>query len=253
MNYNLSNTRVKGVRFMKKINNAFDFNLYLIDRYKDQYIPDVLSGIGGNISGSLYGRKFSILINPNSYATFTVSNNANFILEELIPILNEIMHNNLPICDYELLNKNTNNKEFITEWDIEDPEGRLEDIKSGLGYDSNYQILNLNIHKNPKIKTQHDNKQYGLYPAFLDIKTVDNLSEFEIFWYTTSLLNMYKKYDSSNSSEKKKDILYAIEYMVYQTKKLGLDILPPEENGHIKPTIEYIKWFNSWTNYLKLL
>ena len=44
---------------------------------------------------------------------------------------------------------------------------------------------------------------------------------------------------------------YALEYLVYQTTKFGVDLPKPESGKHIIPTDSYWAWFRFYDNHFK--
>lgn len=101
-----------------------------------------------------------------------------------------------------------------------------------------------------------DEKIYGIYPGSIQMPDfIDDLSEVDLYLQIDAVQeNIYWKYNMAsgayvdiNSSEDR----YALEYLIYKTKKFGTKIPNPKAGKHIQITEEYINWYNYYENYFK--
>ena len=101
-----------------------------------------------------------------------------------------------------------------------------------------------------------DEKIYGIYPgSIIDPDDIDNLDEVDLYLKIDAVQeNIFWKYSMSsaahidiNSTEDK----YALEYLIYKTKKFGTKIPAPKAGRHIQLTEEYLSWYKYYENHFK--
>lgn len=100
-------------------------------------------------------------------------------------------------------------------------------------------------------------KIYGLYPGSIkNVSEIDNLNEVDLYFAIDSMngyiinCNKIMSYNHDINIDLTEE-QYALEYMIYQTKKFGTDVSEPKEKQHIKTTDTYWKWFRFYDNYFK--
>lgn len=101
-----------------------------------------------------------------------------------------------------------------------------------------------------------EEKIYGIYPGSIQVPDlIDNLDEVDLYLQIDAVQeNIFWKYTMSstahseiNSSEDR----YALEYLIYKTKKFGTKIPNPKKGRHIQLTDEYLRWYEYYENYFK--
>ena len=109
-----------------------------------------------------------------------------------------------------------------------------------------------------------EEKIYGLYPAGLNEKQIQNAKEYELYFWINQLGGQLfwirhewadGRLDISYEDAKKEETLleYRIEYLVYQLKKFGVKFeSEPKVGEHIKKDNEtYWKWFKFWNSHFE--
>ena len=170
------------------------------------------------------------------------------VLDELIPVLTKAMNNYEPICSYDKLKKGENleTAEPTIEWDIKNRKERLTELINGKGF-VDYDTLNLKINE----------PTYGIYPGIIkDPGRINNLGEVELY-FAIDYLGGYIWQCTHNMADggmPEIDLTeeqYALEYLVYQTKKFGVELPNPEKGKHITPTPSYWAWFRFYDTHFK--
>ena len=98
-------------------------------------------------------------------------------------------------------------------------------------------------------------KIYGIYPGSLtNVNEIDNLSEIDLYLNIYGLGNLIWKCHLDMGTKKIPSIkldeeTYALEYMINQTKKFGVDLPEPEEGKHLSITSSYIDWYTYYTKH----
>ena len=170
------------------------------------------------------------------------------VLDELIPVLTKAMNNYEPICSYDRLKKGekTETAEPTIEWDIKNRKERLTELINGKGF-VDYDTLNLKINE----------PTYGIYPGIIkDPGRINNLGEVELYFAIDHLGGYIWQcnHDMADGRMPEIDLLeeqYALEYLVYQTTKFGVELPKPEKGKHITPTPSYWAWFRFYDNHFK--
>ena len=69
---------------------------------------------------------------------------------------------------------------------------------------------------------------------------IDKLDEIDLFFKIDSYINYVLKLKDNNYDITEE--LFALEYLVYQSTKFGVDLPSPKENNHIVPSQSFINW-----------
>jgi len=98
---------------------------------------------------------------------------------------------------------------------------------------------------------------YGIDPGSIkDIELINNLSEVDLYHQIDALGGhiWYCKHAMSHDRIPVIDLTeeeYALEYMVNQTRKFGVELPEPKINNHLSPTASYFAWFRFYDNHFK--
>ncbi len=209
-----------------------------------------------------YGTKYLenkgaiITFKADEYLIISVPEKEKKILKQLKPLLKQVMQNNEPICSYDLHIKPSENNISLTtiEWDLKNPKKRIEELKKNLAYSNNYKIKNFEIWNNFE---QENERIYGIDPGNIkDVEQINNLNELELYLAIDTLKTYIwkKRYDMIMGKTSKIDLTeeqYALEYMMYQTKKFGVCFPKATAHRHISATTSYIAWYNFYDNHFK--
>ena len=101
-----------------------------------------------------------------------------------------------------------------------------------------------------------ENKRiYGIDPGSLtNTDEIDNLSEIDLYLYIYGLGDYIWKSHIDIGNKKLPNIkleeeTYALEYMINQTKKFGVELPEPIEGKHLTITSSYIDWYTYYTKH----
>lgn len=109
-------------------------------------------------------------------------------------------------------------------------------------------------------KEIENNKLWGLYPSFLVPEQIDKLDEIDIwkkidtiggtlFWINH---DAGKPWAQTLSANELNEIQYALEYLVYFTRKYGVEFSKePSVKEHIERSNSYVSWFSFWKNHFE--
>lgn len=105
-----------------------------------------------------------------------------------------------------------------------------------------------------------DEKKWGLYPAFLVPEQVEQFDEIGL-WNRINKLGgaiFYAFHDAGKpwseplSAATLMDAQYALEYLVYETRRFGVEFdRAPSVNEHVQRSSSYNAWFIFWNNYFE--
>ena len=252
----------------------------LKEKTNGKFQPDFLSGFDGQVHGN-YGEEVRLLITfyPGSYMILSTNSNGKNAIDELLPILKEVMGDKEPICRYDLKNKEKSVEEVMPtiEWDIEDPEKRLRDLANGRAHDDS-EVLNLQVLNGkeaadyidtPEEKAAYDAELaekmknariYGIDPGCIanseEVAAYDaprlNILINElggIIWSTRhAMAHGWAPADTDLTEEE-----YGIEFLVNQTRKFGVELPEPAYGKHITPTPSYREWFSFYHDHFEAL
>lgn len=101
-----------------------------------------------------------------------------------------------------------------------------------------------------------DEKIYGIYSGSLQLpEMIDELSEVDLYLQIDALKeNIYWKYKMASAAHSQLNTTeddYALEYLIYKTKKFGTKIPEPKRGQHIRITEEYERWYEYYENHFK--
>jgi len=247
--------------------NSYELYTLLEKKYGNRFKADELLAMRGRIEGAIDANEISITFDGKEYLLISTNSNSKEILDELQPFLTAIMGNEKPICYYDLQSEGLEIRPTI-EWDIVNPENRLKEIVNGRAFSDKSKILNLKLYNNKKISNYIESKQekenriknakiYGIYPGSIkDVEKINELDEINLYFMIDALGgHIWRcRHDMSHGRIPEFDLTeeqYALEYMVYQTKKFGVELEEPEIDKHIIATPSYRAWFNFYDNHFK--
>ena len=101
-----------------------------------------------------------------------------------------------------------------------------------------------------------DEKIYGIYSGSLQWpEMIDKLNEVDLYLQIDALKeNIYWKYKMASAAHSELNTTeddYALEYLIYKTKKFGTKIPEPKRGQHIRITEEYERWYEYYENHFK--
>ena len=233
-------------------------------KYEGRFKCDPFIAMMGKIEGTFDNVKLMISFKGDEYLILSVENDEDDIIGELIPFLKEVMGGEQALCKYDLL---CDNELMPTiEWDVLNPDERLRNLVNGRGY-NNSSVLNLNLFNrniNDYIESEKDKEDriknariYGIDPGSIkDPESIKNLSELDLFFNIDVLGRhiWYCEHEMSHGRIEKVDLTeerYALEYLVYQTKKFGVELSEPEIDKHITATPSYNAWYKFFKNHFE--
>ena len=248
--------------------NANELNEILKQKYRERIITDPLSTLKGKVEGTLDSEPFIITFSGNEY--LLISSYSKKILNNLLPTLTEVMGNVGPICSYDLQSQGLEEKQAMPtiEWDIIEPEKRIKEVVNGRAFGIEDKIHNLKLFNNKKISDYLESQEekekrtkttriYGKDPGSIqDVERIINLSEVELFLAIDGLGGHIWQcnHDMAHGRIPKIDLTeeqFALEFLVYQTTKFGVELAEPEIDKHILPTPSYQAWYNFYSNHFK--
>lgn len=239
----------------------------LEEKFGPRFKCDPLCIINGELVGTLDKEKIFISFCPNDYLLVATSKKN---LDELLPILKETMGNVEPICSYDLEPEEAVENTLISviEWKIKNPDIRLKDIVNGRVYTDELKtkIHNITLYNSKKIEDYLESEQereeknknakiYGIYPGnLIDVDEVNNFNEVDLYFsiaYLNEYINRYRfeMFEEATPEVDLTDEQYALEYMIYQTTKFGVELPEPTIDKHIEVTPSYEAWYNFYANH----
>ena len=252
------------------VNNSWQLEELLEKKYGERFEADFLSSLTGGVSGSFDSKRFHITFKGGEYLLISTSADGKAILDELLPTLTEVMGGENPICAYDLQNSGNEEKDAkpTLEWDIVAPQDRIKEIVNGRAFSDGSKILNLKLYNGKDVSDYLESEQekedriknariYGIDPGCIsDVEAINNLSEVDLYFAIDALGgHIWRcKHDMAHGRIPKFDLTeeqYALEYMVYQTTKFGVEIPEPEIDKHITRTPSYNAWFKFYSNHFK--
>ena len=96
-------------------------------------------------------------------------------------------------------------------------------------------------------------KIYGLYPGNLDnIEEISKMTGSEIYlrinYLTNYISNTINKTNKNLNIDLSEDI-FALEYLIYQTRRFGVEFPEPQKGRHIIITDSFNNWFKAYSDY----
>lgn len=228
---------------------------------------DIFSLMCSQINGTLDKKTFSITFCKEEYLLVSTSENTKEVLEELLPVLKTAMAGKEPICKYDMVSKDKKILPTI-EWDVKDPDARLKEIVNGRAFSDDSTIENLELFDEKKVEDfleSEEEKQemlknvrvFGIDKGSIqDVEKINNLSEVDLFLAIEGLGGHIWRcmHDMSHGRIEEIDLTeeqYALEYMVYQTTKFGVELPEPQPYKHIEKTPSYNAWYNFYRTHFK--
>ena len=132
--------------------DVYRLNEILKEKYKERISINYPKASLNAIEGTLDSKKIRIVLDYYyGFLLFSTTLNSREILDELTPLLTKVMNNSAPICSYNLLKRGTKDENAMPtiEWDLNNPEERIEELISGHGF-ADYVVSDLRVLYNPK-------------------------------------------------------------------------------------------------------
>lgn len=258
---------------MKKtlVPSSYELNQLLLKKYGcDIKTESFRALMGGSVAGILKGEKFNITFKKDEYLLLSVTNSGRALLDELMPVLNEVMGSEYPIAKYDVQALGMDEKDAMPtiEWDIKDPETRLNKLVNGRAYLDKSKIHNLSLYGDRKIESYVEDEKakaerianakiYGIYPGSIkDVEVFNNMGELDLYFNIDAVAGHISRCmrEIRRGRIEKLDLTevrYALEYMVYQTTRFGVEIPEPQIDEHVAATPSYWAWFNFYNDHFK--
>lgn len=257
---------------MKKtrVCNSWELEQLLEKKYGKRFEADFLSSLMGGVSGSLDSKRFHITFKEGEYLLISTASDGKIILDELLPILTEVMGDKSPICSYDLQSSETKEKDVkpTIEWDVVAPESRIKEIVNERAFSNGAKILNLKLYNGKDISNYLESEQekeeriknariYGIDPGCIkDVEMINSLSEVDLYFMIDALgERIWRcKHYMAHGRIPEIDLTeeqFALEYMIYQTTKFGVELPKPEIDKHINVTPSYRAWYKFYENHFK--
>lgn len=240
----------------------------LKNKYGERFEYDFFKGlVDRGISCSIDSKNVYIKFKSNKHLLIVTSADEKNILDELLVTFTETLGNQQPICSYDLESPFVEEGiESVIEWNFDSPESRIKEIVNGRAFADGSDISNLRLNNGKNISDYFESEQekiqriqstriVGLDPGNLeDTERTNNLSEIGLWlditnrncgWYTRNKYRMpYEEIDKENIEG-----WYAFQYMVYQTRKFGVETLEPQINRDDITTPSFGDWCFFWKKY----
>ena len=255
---------------LKNVTNSYELYSILEQKYGSRFVCDPFRAMAGSIQGSIDKKKISITFKPNEYLLISTASTSREVLDELLPILKGAMGNAESICSYDLQSEGIEEQDSMPtiEWDVKDPEGRLKEIINGRAFSNDAKIHNLKLSSSRKIEDYLESEQekeeriknariYGIDPGSIkDVEEVNNLNEVDLFFRIDAMgAHLWRcRHDMAHGRIPEIDLTeeeYAMEYMVYQTTKFGVELPEPTIDKHITATPSYNAWYEFYSNHFR--
>ncbi len=250
--------------------NSWQLEELLEKKYGERFEADFLSSLIGDVAGALDSKPIRITFKGNKYLLISTSSKTRDVLDELLPVLKEVMGDTQPICSYDLQRSGTEEKdaEPTIEWDVVAPEDRIKEIVNGRAFSNGAKILNLKLYNGKDVSDYLESEQekedriknariYGIDPGSIsDVEEIKNLNEVDLYFAIDAMgAHIWRcKHDMSHERIPEIDLTeeeYALEYMVYQTTKFGVELPEPEIDKHITATPSYNAWYKFYADHFR--
>lgn len=252
------------------VSSSWDLEELLTKKYGDRFEADFLSSLMGGVNGALDSKRFEITFKGNEYLLISTSPKTRELLDELLPVLTEVMGDTQPICSYDLQSSGLEEKDAMPtiEWDVVAPENRIKEIVNGRAFSDGAKILNLKLYNGKEVSDYLESEQekedriknariYGIDPGSIkDVERINNLSEVDLYFAIDAMGgHIWRcRHDMAHGRIPEIDLTeeqYALEYMVYQTTKFGVELPAPEIDKHITATPSYNAWYKFYSSHFK--
>ena len=101
-----------------------------------------------------------------------------------------------------------------------------------------------------------ENKVFGIYPgSIMNVQAVNNYNAIELCECITKLSEkINNEIDDENVSiEEVLEDQYALEYLIYQTRKFDVNLPAPASGKHIEVNDSFNNWYIRWSTYVNYL
>ena len=255
-----------------KVCNSWELERLLEEKYGERFEAGFLSSLMGDVTGSLDSKRFHISFKGGEFLLISTSADGRAVLDELLPTLTEVMGNEKPICSYDLQCSGTEEKDAkpTIEWDLVAPESRIKEIVNGRAFsdEAGTKVLNLKLNNGKSVSDYLEGEKdkeeriknariYGIDPGCIkDVEKINNLSEVDLYFMIDAMGgHIWRcKHDMAHGRIPEIDLTeeqYALEYMVYQTTKFGVELPEPEMDKHITATPSYNAWYKFYADHFK--
>ncbi len=255
----------------KKIKNSMELNNLLKEKFGDDYSNnDYFASLKGRIEGTINSKKISITFKAGEYLLLSTSPGTEDVIDQLTPLLNEVMNINNPICQYNLQSEGINRENAMPtiEWDILNPEERIQEIINGEAFSDDSIIHDLKLFGDRKktdyLKTKEEQQTiianariFGIDSGSIKNPTeFSKMGEIELYFNIDAIGgHIWRcRHEMSHGRIQKIDLTeeqYAMEFMVYQTTRFGVELPSPEVGMHVIPSDSYWNWFRFYDNHFK--
>ena len=251
------------------VSNAHQLDVLLKKKYGERLNTEPFATLMGRVEGTLDSKKFLISFEENKYLLISANSNSRDVLDELLPLLTEVMESEKPICSYDLQNEGMEEKDAMPtiEWDVVAPEKRIKEIVNGRAF-TDSKVHNLKLYNSKKVEDYLESEQEkedriknarisGIDPGSIkDVEAINNLSEVDLYFNIDALGgHIWRcRHDMAHGRIPEIDLTeeqYALEYMVYQTTKFGVELPKPTIDKHITVTPSYNAWYSFYSNHFK--
>lgn len=252
------------------VSDSYELNELLEKKYGERLNTDPFAAMMGSVTGTLDSKKINITFKGNQYLLISTASTSRDVLDELLPMLTEVMGNTNPICSYDLQSSGLEEKDAMptVEWDIVAPESRIKEIVNGRAFSDGAKILNIKLHNGKTVSDYLESERekedriknariYGIDPGSIqDVEKINNLSEVDLYFAIDAMGgHIWRcRHDMAHGRIPEIDLTeeqYALEYMVYQTTKFGVELPVPEIDKHITATPSYNAWYKFYSNHFK--
>lgn len=250
--------------------NPWELEQLLEEKYGERLVTDPFAPLMGEVKGSLDSKPVFIKFKGNEFLLISTSPKTREVLDELLPTLTEVMGNEKPICSYDLQSSGLKEEEAMPtiEWNVVAPEDRIKEIVNGRAFSAGEIILNLKLYNGKSVPDYLESEQekeeriknariYGKDPGSIsNVEEINNLSEVDLYFKidTMSAFIWRCKYAMACGKIPKIDLTeeqYALEYMIYQTTRFGVELPDPEIDKHITATPSYEAWYKFYSDHFK--
>ena len=251
------------------VSDSNQLNELLEKKYGERLSTEPFAILIDRVEGTLDSKKFCISFKGNKYLLISTDPDSRDVLDELLPLLTEVMGGEKPICSYDLQKPKMEEKDAMPtiEWDVEAPEDRIKEIANGRAFTYS-KVHNLKLYNSKKVEDYLESEQekedriknariYGIDPGSIkDVEAINNLSEVDLYFNIDAMVGHIWRcsHDMNHGRIPEIDLTeeqYALEYMVYQTTKFGVELPEPTIDKHITATPSYNAWYEFYSKHFK--
>lgn len=133
-----------------KADNYYGLYELTLSRFGNSFVPEYNWSTMGWVAGTIDSMKFRMTFDDNGSTLFlSVEKDGEYLFDELIPFISDIMAEEYPVCCFDLRRKKLDEyEEPVTTlmWNVDDPDKKISElINEGLGNGAkyeNFQLLN---------------------------------------------------------------------------------------------------------------